>query len=89
MLVRNASALELAHKVDHILWDKTGTLTKGKPTVVEIAGNVADFKIFHIALNHSGSHPLNEGLKEHFGFQGGLPKVRRLKPCRARHPGEN
>ena len=79
MLVRNASALELAHKVDHILWDKTGTLTKGKPTVVEIAGNVADFKNILIALNQSGSHPLNEGMKEHFGFQGGLPKVRRAK----------
>ena len=79
MLVRNASALELAHKVDHILWDKTGTLTKGKPTVVEITGNVADFKNILIALNQIGSHPLNEGMKEHFGFQGGLPKVRRAK----------
>ena len=79
MLVRNASALELAHKVDHILWDKTGTLTKGKPTVIEISGNVADFKNILIALNQSGSHPLNEGMKEHFGFQGGLPKVRRAK----------
>ena len=79
MLVRNASALELAHKVDYILWDKTGTLTKGKPTVIAIAGNVADFKNILIALNQSGSHPLNEGMKEHFGFQGGLPKVRRAK----------
>ena len=79
MLVRNASALELAHKVDHILWDKTGTLTKGKPTVVEISGAVADYKNILIALNQGGSHPLNEGMKEHFGFQGGLPKVRRAK----------
>jgi len=79
MLVRNASALELAHKVDHILWDKTGTLTKGKPTVVEISGDVANFKNILITLNQGGSHPLNEGMKQHFGFQGGLPKVRRLK----------
>lgn len=79
ILVRNASALELAHKVDHIVWDKTGTLTKGKPTVVEITGNVSAFKNVLIALNQSGSHPLNEGMKEYFGFQGGLPKVRRLK----------
>lgn len=79
MLVRNAGALELAHKVDHILWDKTGTLTKGKPSVVEISGDVADFKNILIALNQGGSHPLNEGMKQHFGFQGGLPKVKRLK----------
>lgn len=79
MLIRNASALELAHKVNHILWDKTGTLTQGKPNVVEIFGDVADFKDILIALNQSGSHPLNEGMKEYFGFQGGLPKVRRLK----------
>lgn len=79
MLVRNASALELAHKVDHILWDKTGTLTKGKPTVVEISGDVSNFKNTLIALNQSGSHPLNEGMKQHFDFQGDLPKVKRFK----------
>ena len=36
ILVKNAEAMERAEKVTHLLTDKTGTLTAGKPKVVEI-----------------------------------------------------
>ncbi len=36
VLVRNAEALELLHKIDTIVVDKTGTLTEGKPTLATI-----------------------------------------------------
>lgn len=36
ILFRNAEALEIAHKCDTIILDKTGTLTEGKPSVVHI-----------------------------------------------------
>jgi Cu+-exporting ATPase len=36
VLVRNAEALELLEKVDTLVLDKTGTLTEGRPRVVEI-----------------------------------------------------
>jgi len=36
ILVRNAEALELLHKVDTLVVDKTGTLTEGKPRVVRV-----------------------------------------------------
>lgn len=35
ILIRDAEALELAHKIQAIILDKTGTITKGEPEVVE------------------------------------------------------
>ena len=39
VLIRQAEALEKAHRVDTVILDKTGTLTTGKPEVSEIAVN--------------------------------------------------
>jgi Cu+-exporting ATPase len=36
ILVKNASAIELAEKVTHLVTDKTGTLTTGKPRVTDV-----------------------------------------------------
>lgn len=36
ILIKNAQSLELAHKLDVIVLDKTGTLTEGKPSVTEL-----------------------------------------------------
>ena len=36
ILIRNAAALELAHRLDAVVLDKTGTITKGEPEVVDI-----------------------------------------------------
>lgn len=36
ILIRDAEALELAHKTEVIVLDKTGTITKGEPEVTEI-----------------------------------------------------
>jgi Cu+-exporting ATPase len=36
ILIKNAEALEIAHKVEAIILDKTGTLTEGKPKVTDI-----------------------------------------------------
>ena len=38
VLVRNAEALEVLEKVDTLVVDKTGTLTEGKPTLVDRRG---------------------------------------------------
>lgn len=36
ILIRDPEALEVAHKLDTVVLDKTGTLTEGKPAVTEI-----------------------------------------------------
>jgi Cu+-exporting ATPase len=36
ILIRDAEALELSHKIQAVILDKTGTITKGEPEVVEV-----------------------------------------------------
>jgi Cu+-exporting ATPase len=67
ILIKDAQALELAHKVDTVAFDKTGTLTVGKPRLtqwVELARaheeiSVTDTALQRAASLQSGSeHPL-------------------------------
>ncbi|HET92231.1 MAG TPA: copper-translocating P-type ATPase [Chloroflexi bacterium] len=39
ILFKNSAALETAHRLDVVVLDKTGTLTKGEPTVTDIAAS--------------------------------------------------
>jgi Cu+-exporting ATPase len=62
VLVRNAEALELLEKVDTLVVDKTGTLTEGKPHVIQItpAREFSENKVlaFAAALEQPSEHPL-------------------------------
>jgi Cu+-exporting ATPase len=62
VLIKNAEALERMEKVDTLVVDKTGTLTEGKPRVVEIvtAKGVDEAELLHLAasLERASEHPL-------------------------------
>ncbi len=46
ILIKNAESLEIAHKIDTVIFDKTGTITQGKPIVTDFffMEDIADFK---------------------------------------------
>lgn len=69
ILIKGAESLELAHKIQVIVLDKTGTLTEGKPTVtdfVTIKGteNSNELKLLQLAasVERNSEHPVGEAV---------------------------
>ncbi|MEK7661715.1 MAG: heavy metal translocating P-type ATPase, partial [Pseudomonadota bacterium] len=66
ILVRDASALESLEKIDTLIIDKTGTLTEGKPRLVDLVAvnNFAPEKIMQFAasLDALSEHPLAQAI---------------------------
>jgi len=62
IIVRNAEAIETAEKITHLVVDKTGTLTAGKPEVTEILpiGETSENEVLALAaaLESKSEHPL-------------------------------
>ncbi len=85
ILIKGAESLELAHKIQTIVLDKTGTITQGKPTVTDyitvsgIGDNIADHIVdyseiellaFAAAVESHSEHPLGEAIVEYAKSQG-------------------
>ncbi|MCC3429313.1 MAG: copper-translocating P-type ATPase [Microcoleus sp. PH2017_40_RAT_O_B] len=69
ILIKGADSLELAHKIQIIVLDKTGTLTEGKPTVtdfVTIKGTAQsnELKLLQLAasVERNSEHPVGEAV---------------------------
>jgi Cu2+-exporting ATPase len=68
ILIKDAEALELGHKVNVIILDKTGTLTEGKPDVTELIWTVNAkenkdlLSSILLSLEQQSEHPLAEAI---------------------------
>jgi Cu+-exporting ATPase len=62
VLFKNAEAIELLHKADTLVVDKTGTLTEGKPKLVTVqaAAGMDEARLLRLAasLERASEHPL-------------------------------
>ncbi len=74
VLVKSAEALELLEKVDTLVVDKTGTLTEGKPKLVDILPNAGfdpkDFLRLTASLERNSEHPLGSAIVQGAKDQG-------------------
>ena len=65
VLIKGGEALETAHTINTVVFDKTGTITEGKPVVTDIfAAGISDDELLAIAASaEKGSeHPLGEAI---------------------------
>ena len=65
ILIKGGEALETTHKIDTIVFDKTGTITEGKPKVTDIITNsISEGELLILAASsEKGSeHPLGEAI---------------------------
>ncbi|MBI4767801.1 MAG: heavy metal translocating P-type ATPase [Deltaproteobacteria bacterium] len=80
VLFKNAEAIEVMKKVDTLVVDKTGTLTLGKPKLVEVAAapGFEEKEILHLgaSLEQGSEHPLGAAIVDGAGERGvALAKV--------------
>lgn len=64
ILIKDAEALETAHKVNAIVLDKTGTITDGKPEVTDVLwlNETPQAKAVLYSLEAASEHPLAEAI---------------------------
>ncbi|MGB0435686.1 MAG: heavy metal translocating P-type ATPase [Mycobacterium sp.] len=66
ILIRSAEALETAHKIDTIVLDKTGTITRGEPALTDVlaAGTLSEDQLLRLVASaeQSSEHPLAQAI---------------------------
>ena len=68
IIIRNVVSLEVAHKIDTVVLDKTGTITEGRPKVTDVFvyGIIEDeFISLAATLESASSHPLANAVTEY------------------------
>ena len=84
ILIKNAEALESMHRINAVIFDKTGTITEGKPKVTDVIplANIPQQSLLAIAasLEKPSEHPLAEAIVNEAKSRGAkLAKVSSFK----------
>lgn len=84
VLFKNGEALEASHKIDMVIFDKTGTITEGAPAVTDILtlGKLKEAEVLRIAasMEVKSEHPLGEAIvKEAMARKLNLTEIRDFK----------
>lgn len=58
VLIKDGTALEAVHKLTTVVFDKTGTITQGQPTVTKIIGEEKEVLQIAASLEAQSEHPL-------------------------------
>lgn len=66
ILIKSGASLETLHKVQTVILDKTGTITKGEPEVTDIITNMdkKDFLFYVASAEKNSEHPLSKAIIE-------------------------
>ena len=59
VLVKSAAVLEMTHKIDTVVLDKTGTVTEGNPSVCAVYGDILQQAL---SMEKNSSHPLAQAV---------------------------
>ncbi|MCX7714869.1 MAG: heavy metal translocating P-type ATPase [Clostridia bacterium] len=67
VLFKSGEALETAHKIQVAVFDKTGTITEGKPQVTDVIAAEGETDLLKIAASaeKASEHPLGEAIVEY------------------------
>lgn len=64
ILIKSGEVLEAANDIQTVVFDKTGTITLGKPVVTDVVGDKKTVLELAAALEHSSEHPLAAAILE-------------------------
>lgn len=64
ILIKSGEVLEAANDIQYVVFDKTGTITVGKPVVTNVIGDEKVVLTVAAALEHSSEHPLAAAILE-------------------------
>ncbi|GAB3955908.1 heavy metal translocating P-type ATPase [Spirosoma harenae] len=72
ILIKDAESLEIGYRINAMVFDKTGTITEGKPIVTDMHWEAPEAKrkrlqLILYTLEAQSEHPLAEAVKAHLG----------------------
>ena len=78
ILIKSGEALEMAHSIDTVVMDKTGTITEGKPRVTDVSVgttelNEKEFVAIAAGVEQGSGHPLAQAILQYAKEQEIMP----------------